>query len=130
MKAKRHPVLLVLIAVFVALLAGCSSDDDTGRATGGRLDTVKDRGNLVIAGRTDMAGFGFLDASGNNAGFDIDLGRAVAAAIFGNGDAIEVVPITAAERGPTIQGGEVDILIRNTTWTTNTMGTTKCFVHI
>lgn len=118
MKAEKHPVLLVLIAVFVALLAACSSDDDTGGATGGRLDTVKDRGYLVIAGRTDMAGFGFLDASGNNTGFDIDLGRAVAAAIFGNGDAIEVVPITAAERGPTIQGGEVDILIRNTTWTT------------
>ncbi len=82
-----------------------------------RLVTVKARGRLVCAGRTDLPGFGYLDSSGQNVGFDIDLCRAVAAAIFGSGDAVEVVPITAAERGPTIQSGEVDILSRNVTWT-------------
>ncbi len=82
-----------------------------------RLDLVKSRGTLICAGRTDLAGFGYLSSAGANIGFDIDLCRAVAAAIFGNGDAMEVVPITASERGPTIQAGEVDLLSRNVTWT-------------
>ncbi len=68
-----------------------------------RLDTVKARGRLICAGRTDLAGFGFLDGAGKNVGFDVDLCRAVAAAIFGDPDAMELVPITASERGPTIR---------------------------
>ena len=111
----RYPLLLVLAAMLVALLAACG-DDDGG---GGRLETVRDRGNLIIAGRTDLAGFGFLDSSGKNVGFDIDLGRAVAAAIFGDPNAVEVRPISASERGPTIQSGEVDVLTRNVTWTSS-----------
>ncbi len=82
-----------------------------------RLDIVKARGKLICAGRTDLAGFGYLDAAGANKGFDIDLCRAVAAAVFGDGSALEIVPITASERGPTIQAGEVDLLSRNVTWT-------------
>ena len=113
----RYPLLLVLATMVIAVLGACSSDDDADADAGGRLDTVKDRGNLIIAGRTDLAGFGFLDSSGKNVGFDIDLGRAVAAAIFGDPNAVEVRPISASERGPTIQGGEVDLLTRNVTWT-------------
>ena len=86
--------------------------------TRSRLETVKARGRLVCASRTDVPGYGFLDASGRNIGFDIDLCRAVAAAIFGNGDALQVIPISAAERGPTIQSGDVDMLARTVTWTT------------
>ena len=82
-----------------------------------RLDTVKARGRLICAGRTDLAGFGFLDGAGKNVGFDVDLCRAVAAAIFGDPDAMELVPITASECGPTIQAGQVDILSRTVTWT-------------
>ncbi len=84
---------------------------------GDRLDLVKSRGNLICAGRTDLAGFGYLDAAGANVGFDVDLCRAVAAAIFGDASAMELIPITASERGPTIQAGEVDLLSRNVTWT-------------
>ena len=84
---------------------------------GDRLDIVKNRGKLLCAGRTDLAGFGFLTSTGANAGFDVDLCRAVAAAIFGDGSAMELIPITASERGPTIQAGEVDLLSRNVTWT-------------
>lgn len=83
-----------------------------------RLETVKARGKLICAARTDLAGFGYLDAAGNNVGMDIDLCRAVAAAIFGDPTAVELVPITAAERGPAIQSGENDMLSRNVTWTT------------
>ena len=84
-----------------------------------RLQTVRDRGNLICASRNDVPGYGFLDASGNNIGFDIDLCRAVATAVLGDPSAIEIRLITAAERGPTIQSGEVDLLVRTVTWTTS-----------
>jgi len=86
---------------------------------GGILEAVKARGTLICGGRTDLAGFGMLDDAGNNIGFDIDLCRAVAAAVLGDPNAIEVVPLTAADRGPALQTGEVDMLSRNVTWTSS-----------
>ncbi len=83
------------------------------------LARVQERGRVVCAGRTDLLGFGYLDDAGRNIGFDIDLCRAVAAAVLGDAEAIEIVPVTAAERGPVIQTGEVDILSRNVTWTSS-----------
>ena len=84
-----------------------------------RLATVKDRGVLICASRNDVPGYGSLDASGRNVGFDIDLCRAVATAVLGDPEAIQINYITAAERGPTIQSGEVDLLVRTVTWTTS-----------
>ena len=84
-----------------------------------RLQAIKDRGTLICASRNDVPGYGFLNASGNNVGFDIDLCRAVATAVLGDPNAIEIRLITAAERGPTIQSGEVDLLVRTVTWTTS-----------
>lgn len=86
---------------------------------GGILEAVKARGTLICGGRTDLAGFGMLDDAGNNMGFDIDLCRAVAAAVLGDPEAIEVVPLTAADRGPALQTAEVDMLSRNVTWTSS-----------
>jgi general L-amino acid transport system substrate-binding protein len=80
---------------------------------------IRERGSVVCGGRTDLAGFGFLDENGNNKGFDIDICKAVAAAVFGNPGAVEIVPLTAAERGPALQTGEVDLLSRNVTWTSS-----------
>ena len=84
-----------------------------------RLQTIKDRGNLICASRNDVPGYGFLDDGGNNIGFDIDLCRAVATAVLGDPNAIEIRLITAAERGPTIQSGEVDLMVRTVTWTSS-----------
>ena len=84
-----------------------------------RLEWVKERGKVICASRNDVPGFGYLDARGDNVGFDIDLCRAVAAAVLGDSNAIEIRLITAAERGPTIQSGEVDMLVRTVTWTTS-----------
>ena len=84
-----------------------------------RLETVRERGMLICASRNDVVGFGFLDAAGRNVGFDIDLCRAVAAAVLGDPSAIEVRVIHAAERGPAIQSGEVDMLVRTVAWTTS-----------
>ena len=67
-----------------------------------RLQIVKDRGKVVCGSRTDLLGFGYLDADGNNVGFDIDFCRALAVAIFNDPEAVEFVPLTAAERGPAL----------------------------
>jgi general L-amino acid transport system substrate-binding protein len=91
---------------------------------------VKERGTLVCGGRTDLAGFGILDDAGNNAGFDIDLCRAVAAAVLGDAEAVEIVPLTAAERGPALQTAEVDLLSRNVTWTSSRDAQWGNFTHI
>jgi general L-amino acid transport system substrate-binding protein len=66
-----------------------------------------------------LAGFGYLDAQGNTIGFDVDLCRAVATALFNDPDAVEIVNLTAADRGPALQTGEVDLLSRNVTWTSS-----------
>ena len=86
---------------------------------GSRLETVMERGKVICASRNDVPGYGYLDADGNNVGFDIDLCRALAAAVLGDPNAIEIRLISAAERGPTIQSGEVDMLVRTVTWTTS-----------
>lgn len=78
---------------------------------------VRERGKVVCGVHKELLGFGYLDANGRNVGFDIDLCRAVAAAVLGDAEAIEAVPITAADRGPVLQTGEVDLVTRNMTWT-------------
>ena len=83
------------------------------------LGTVLDRGRVICGSRTDLLGFGYLDENGRNVGFDVDLCRAVAAALFNDAEAVEFVPLTAAERGPALQTGEIDILSRNVTWTSS-----------
>ena len=83
------------------------------------VSRIQSRGQIVCGGRTDLPGFGFLDDAGRNQGFDIDFCRAIAAALLDDPEAIEVVPLSAAERGPSLQTGEVDILSRNATWTSS-----------
>ena len=84
-----------------------------------RLDLVRDRGQVVCASNRSLAGFGLIDEGGNTVGFDIDLCRAVAVAVLGDPAAVEFRATIAAERGPAMQSGEVDIMSRNTTWTTS-----------
>ena len=116
----RYRVLMSFAGLFVILatLAACGGET-ASENEGRRLEEVKDRGKVICASRNDVPGYGSLDSAGNNVGFDIDLCRAVAAAVLGNPGAIEIRLITAAERGPTIQSGEVDLLVRTVTWTTS-----------
>lgn len=83
------------------------------------LDAVKARGKVVCGVHTSLPGFGYLDADGKSQGFDIDLCRAVAAAVFGDANAAEFVPVSAAERGPALQTREVDLVPRNMTQTSS-----------
>ena len=104
-----------------AMAAEMMAESDGGdmMETGHRLQQVMDRGRVICASRNDVPGYGYLDNDGNNVGFDIDLCRALAAAVLGDSNAIEIKLITAADRGPTIQSGEVDMLVRTVTWTTS-----------
>ena len=111
-------MMVVGVAVALFALAACDRESDQ-TVVEDRLQEVKDRGKVICASRNDVPGYGHLDASGNNVGFDIDLCRALAAAVLGDPNAIEIRLITAAERGPTIQSGEVDMLVRTVTWTSS-----------
>ena len=117
----RQSLKYLLAAVTLLALVGLGACETAAPtpAEGSRLDTVKERGKLICASRNDVPGYGSLDNAGNNVGFDIDLCRAVATAVLGDPKAIEIRLITATERGPTIQSGEVDLLVRTVTWTTS-----------
>jgi len=80
------------------------------------LETVMARGNLICGVNSQVPGFGYVGADGSFSGFDVDYCRAVAAAIFGDPTKVEFRPVTATERFPALQSGEIDILSRNTTW--------------
>ena len=95
-----------------------------------RLQTVRAEGALVCATQTDLPGFGYMDSAGNILGFDVDLCRAVAAAIFGNPNAMHIRHITYAERNALLQAGEIDIISRTTTWTALREAQWGEFTHI
>ena len=87
-------------------------------AQGGMLDVVRERGKLICGVNGGLPGFSYLDeATGQFTGFDADYCRAVAAAIFDDPQAVEFRPLSAKERSTALQTGEIDVLIRNTTWT-------------
>ena len=94
-----------------------------------RLEAVHARGRLICANLADTPGFGHVDEAGNDVGFGIDLCRAVAAGVFGDPDAVEIRLISAPERGPVMQSGEVDLLVFATTWTTSRDASWGDFVH-
>jgi len=141
---RKFSFLFVILLIASLALAACSGSEATetvdeappaaeptaeeemepapeteGITRGAILNRVLERGKVVCGARTDLLGFGYLDEAGNNVGFDIDICRAVAAAVLGDPTAIEVVSLTAADRGPALQTAEVDILSRNVTWTSS-----------
>lgn len=89
---------------------------DTPKA-GSRLDTILQRGTLICGVNNALAGFGFLAPNGTYSGFDVDFCRSIAAALFNDPNKVEFRPLNAAQRFTAVQTGEVDVLIRNTSWT-------------
>ncbi len=85
----------------------------------GKLKTVLDRGNLICGISGQTPGFSSLESDGSYAGIDAEFCRAVAAALFNDVTKVEYRPLSAAARFAAVQSGEVDVLIRNTTFTTN-----------
>ena len=84
---------------------------------GGTLAAITSRGELNCGVSGAAIAFSVTQPDGSQVGFDADLCRAVAAAILGDSEAVNFVALTAAERFTAVQTGDVDVLMRNTTWT-------------
>ena len=108
---------LILAACTTAGETTTTADGGGGGAGEGRLAAVKAAGKIVCGVNDGLPGFGVVGADGTYSGFDIDFCRVVAAGILGDADAVEYKPLTADVRFTALQSGEIDVLIRNTTWT-------------
>ena len=86
---------------------------------GSTLDAVQKKGFVQCGISDGLPGFSYADAKGNYLGIDVDVCRAVAAAVFGDASKVKFSPLTAKERFTALQSGEVDILSRNSTWTSS-----------
>jgi len=86
--------------------------------TGSLLDTVKSRGKVICGVNNQLPGFGVVDQNGSYAGFDIDFCKAVAAAVLGDATAVEYKYASSNDRFTLVKTGEIDVLFRNSTWTT------------
>jgi general L-amino acid transport system substrate-binding protein len=134
----RLRTFAALGAAVALVLGGCTSDDDgdettdTTEAAGGdttettsgeedsggeTLAAVQERGTLRCGTRDDLPGFATLDSSGEYVGFDSDFCRVIAAAVLGDATAVEMVPVETDDRFTALQSGEIDVLVRNTTFT-------------
>ena len=136
---QKH-LLLRLLAVllgFTLVASACGDDDsDSGEAADSSSDSSDDSEDVVeatqdgsvlaaVVARGELncgvsgagVGFSVTQPDGSQVGFDADYCRATAAAILGDADAVNFVPLTAAERFTAVQTGQVDVLFRNTTWT-------------
>ena len=122
---KRLTVLLAVLALVAAACGGSSDDTTTDTTTGGTtppaqggntLADVKARGVLNCGVSEGAAGF--TNITGDEfSGIDVDYCRAVAAAIFGDPNAVEFFPVSSANRFDQLKAGRYDVLFRNTTWT-------------
>jgi general L-amino acid transport system substrate-binding protein len=124
----RWHSLLVTTLILVTPLTACnnSNQTDSGSQTTpttnkgvSRLETIKARGTLICGVNGEVPGFSFVDENGQYSGLDVDMCRAVAAALFDDPNKVEFRKLTADQRFSAVQSGEVDILNRNTTWTIN-----------
>ena len=88
-----------------------------GSVLAGKVDDVKSKGHVQCGVSQGLPGFSNTDDAGKWTGIDVDLCRAVAAAVFGDANKVKFTPLSAKERFTALQSGEVDILSRNTTWT-------------
>jgi general L-amino acid transport system substrate-binding protein len=139
MKSKYWKLLAVFLSIGI-VAAACGSDDDGGTTTtaapttaapttaapttqvevvqdGSLLDTVQARGTLNCGVSGSAVAFSETQPDGSVTGIDADFCRAVAAAVTGSADNVEFSALTASERFTAVQTGDVDVLMRNTTWT-------------
>ena len=104
-------------AVKIAITSGLLVAGAVSAASASTLDDVKKRGMLQCGVSQGLPGFSNPDKSGKWSGIDVDLCRAVAAAVLGDASKVTYKPLSAKERFTALQSGEIDVLSRNTTWT-------------
>lgn len=125
--ARRSGAVLLALAL---LGAACSDDSDDNEATPGAsteqsantLARVKAAGTVKCGTRDALPGFAVLDPSGAHVGFDADFCRVIAAAVLGDATKVTFVDLATENRFTALQSGEIDVLVRNTTWTASRDG--------
>ncbi len=111
---KQQTVRTLLATVCTTTVLGLV----TAPAQAGKtVDAIKARGQLICGVNTGLAGFSAADSQGNWTGLDVDVCKAIAAAMLGDANKVKYVPLNAQQRFTALQSGEIDILSRNTTWT-------------
>jgi general L-amino acid transport system substrate-binding protein len=128
--------MAAILAAGALIFGACTGDDDDGddagtteptdaaddgegdgAEAGDTLAAVQDAGVLRCGTRDELPGFAVLDPAGEHIGFDADFCRVIAAAVLGDAEAVEFVDLETADRFTALQSGEIDVLVRNTTWT-------------
>ncbi|WP_376094230.1 amino acid ABC transporter substrate-binding protein [Roseomonas sp. CCTCC AB2023176] len=105
-----------LAAALLALATGTAAVAQTADP-GPTLRNIRQKGALDCGGHPGAPGFGAMDSRGVYRGMDADICRAVAAAVFGDGERVRFTVLTSAARLPALQSGQIDMLARTTTWT-------------
>lgn len=109
--SKKRPVILTAVLLLALVVAGSHA---AGAQT---LKAVKERGSLNCGVSQGLLGFSSMDDKNVWTGFDVDICRAVAAAIFGDSAKVTFLPLDAATRFSALQSNQIDVLSRNSTWT-------------
>ena len=110
MKQVKNPITICLMACMCLAISLATAKAAT-------LDDVKARGAIRCGVHNDLAGFARANSLGEYTGFDVDVCRAVASALFNDSEAVDMIPLTSVERFDALVAGQIDILSRNTTWT-------------
>ncbi|MEM8779605.1 MAG: amino acid ABC transporter substrate-binding protein [Cyanobacteria bacterium P01_G01_bin.49] len=119
----KWPSLILTTLILIFPLTACGGPENTSENTSestadtSRLEIVKQRGSLICGVNGEVPGFSFVDENGQYSGLDVDICRAIAAALFDDPTKVEYRKLSAEERFTAVQSGEVDVLNRNTTWT-------------
>jgi general L-amino acid transport system substrate-binding protein len=134
---------VALTAAAALLIGACTGDDDDdaadttaapegtesveqtggGQESGDTLAAVQSADVVRCGTRDDLPGFATVDAEGEHIGFDADFCRVIAAAVLGDATKVEFVDVATEDRFTALQSGEIDVLVRNTTWTATRDGT-------
>lgn len=109
---RKSSILCGLVVAGLIMVGG------SGVVVASTLIEVKTRGHLHCGVSQGVPGFSDRDPAGDWRGLDVDFCRAVAAAVLGDAEAVEFTPLSATERFKGLNRGQVDLLARNTTWTT------------
>ncbi len=116
----QKAIAWLMLGIFLCALTACEPIPQPNQSSIGstnRLKTVISRGKLVCGVSGELPGFSFVNKEGKYSGLDVDVCRAIAAALFDNPDAVQFRNLNAKERFTALQSGEIDVLSRNTTWT-------------
>jgi len=150
-RTSRRFAAALIAAASLLLVSACTGDDDAsgdtteaggattpasgdtaetaapgtsgGGASGDTLAAVQSADVVRCGTRDDLPGFAVLDSAGEHVGFDADFCRVIAAAVLGDATKVEFVDVATDDRFTALQSGEIDVLVRNTTWTATRDGT-------